>query len=139
MQRNINIIIDGKPVDINGFNNISINNIDSIVNFSVDILYCTVINFLPNEYIEQIIMALCAKIRQGGQMIIGLKDIKNICLSFANNSMDNDTFFSLISQTKNLFFLPEFEVMYEKHMSQSFDIIDTDIKNDMLMVSLQRK
>ena len=52
--------------------------------------------------------------------------------------MSNDDFFNFINSIQNLFFLSEFEEIFDKHLSKDFNVINTELQNNNLIISLQR-
>ena len=47
IKRYINIILPNKPFTVSNFDNVNIDNIDLIVNSSVDAIYCGILNKIP--------------------------------------------------------------------------------------------
>lgn len=138
MKRYANIVLQNFVFNINGFENILFNNIENLVNSSIDVVYCAVLNKIPKDLIESTISELSNKIRPGGQLVIILTDAKTICKLFSEGSMSNDDFFGFMSNTQNLFFLSEFEEIFDKHLNKDFNVINTELQNNNIIISLQR-
>jgi hypothetical protein len=139
MKRYANIILPNYVFNINGFDNIPINNIENLVNSSIDIVYCAILNKLPRDMVAPTMSELCNKIRPGGELVFVLNDTKTICKLFAEGSMSNEEFFNFMQNTQNLFFLGEFEDIYDKHLNRDFTILNTELQKNNLIISLQRK
>lgn len=138
MKRYANIILQNFTFNINGFENVLFNNIESLVNSSIDVIYCGIINKIPNNLIGPTISELSNKIRPGGQLVFVLTDVKMVCKLFSDGSMSNEDFFNFMNNTQNLFFLSEFEEIFSKHLGKDFHIINTELQNNNLIISLQR-
>lgn len=138
MKRYANIVLQNFVFNINGFDNILINNIENLVNSSIDVIYCAILNKIPKNLIESTISELCNKVRPGGEIVFILNDTKTICKLFSEGSMSNDDFFNFINNTQNLFFLSEFEDIFDAHLSKDFHILNSELQNNNLIISLQR-
>jgi hypothetical protein len=138
MKRYANIVLQNFVFNINGFDNVLFNNIENLVNSSIDVIYCAILNKIPKDLIEPTISELSNKIRPGGEIVFILSDTKTICKLFSEGSMANDEFFSFMNNTQNLFFLPEFENIFDKHLGKDFHILNTELQNNNLIISLQR-
>lgn len=138
MKRYANIILQNFVFNINNFENVLFNNIENLVNSSIDVIYCAILNRIPKNLIESTISSLSNKIRPGGQLVLVLTDTKTVCKLFSEGSMSNEDFFNFMSNAQNLFFLSEFEEIFDKHLSKDFNVINTELQNNSLIISLQR-
>jgi hypothetical protein len=138
MKRYANIVLQNFVFNINNFDNVLFNNIENLVNSSIDVVYCAILNKIPKNLVEQTISELSNKIRPGGEIVFMLNDAKTFCKLFSEGSMSNDDFFNFMNNTQNLFFLSEFEDIFDKHLGKDFHIVNTELQNNNLIISLQR-
>lgn len=106
MSRNINLCHSDNIQSIDGFSNVTVDNIDSIVNCSVDIIYYRFINRLNSEQLGSVLSKLLQKLRTGGNLVLRMLDIRAIAKSYSDNSIDSQTFLSQISSV-NMAITPE--------------------------------
>lgn len=71
---------------------IHINNIDSIVNCSVDGLFCDCLEMIEEHNLGITIQTLAKKIRPNGYLTIKIMDIKRICLDYLQNKLESKKF-----------------------------------------------
>lgn len=138
-KRYINITLPNKPITISGFENTNIEDIDLIVNSSVDVTYCTILNKIPEQSINQCIINMCTKIRPAGTLLLSFIDVKNICKNFVNDRMPNQEFMGLIHGLYNVYFLQDFEKLYREYLFNEFVVTNTELNNNILNISMQRK
>jgi hypothetical protein len=138
MKRYANIVLQNFVFNINGFDNVLFNNIENLVNSSIDVVYCAILNKIPKNLVEQTISELSNKVRPGAEIVFILSDTKTICKLFSEGSMSNDDFLNFMNNTQNLFFLSEFEDIFDKHLGKDFHILNTELQNNNLIISLQR-
>ena len=139
IKRYINIILPNKPFTVSNFDNVNIDNIDLIVNSSVDAIYCGILNKIPEQSVDNCIANLCSKVRPAGSLILGLMDIRNICKNFSDNRISNQEFIGLVNELYNVYFITDFEKLYKENLSKQFIVANTELKNNILTISLQRK
>lgn len=139
IKRYINIILPSKPFTVSNFDNVNIDNIDLIVNSSVDVIYCGILNKIPEQSVDNCIANLCAKVRPSGSLILGLMDIRTICKNFTENRISSQEFIGLMNELYNVYFITDFEKLYKDNLSKQFIIANTELKNNILTISLQRK
>lgn len=102
MNRKVNLI-SHQSQNIDGIENISIENINSIYNYSCELLLCKYFNVFDNSVVTQVLDALIDKIRPNGQLIIGLIDLRQICIDFIHRKITNEDFFMYMKNTHNYF------------------------------------
>lgn len=99
MNRKINLTYHKNKEIIKGFLDVNISDISSVVNYSVDVLYCSVLNKIENSKINNYIDQIIEKIRYGGQLIISITDIHGVCKAYINKSIIDKDFFSIMQNT----------------------------------------
>ena len=104
MSRIINIYHNLDPSGkAQGLYNIELNSLDQeLVNYSNNIIHCDCLEYIENSYTHQAIDSIFKKVRLNGSLIITFNNYKNICLSYANSSLKDEEFISLIKNKKNI-------------------------------------
>jgi hypothetical protein len=139
MNRQINIVSPQVNFNLPGFTNISYSDISQIINHSNDIVYCAIINKLENTDIQLLISELATKVRLGGQLIIVLNNIKEICKDYFSNIISDNDFMNIISNSKNLFYIKDIETIYHQSLVNEFNMLNLDYSNKQVAITLQRK
>lgn len=107
MKRNINIVSNSYRTSIKDFESCSIDNINSIVDCSVDNIVFFCMDGMEKNTAKQMFHLLCEKLRPEGRIAIKLIDIKNLCLDYIKNKIANDDFVKLIKNIENPLSLDE--------------------------------
>jgi hypothetical protein len=107
MKRNINIIHQNLNIRLNGFEPISLNNIDTLVDCSVDNIVYSVIESINKTDGKNIFVQLMQKLRPSGSLVVKFCDIKYLCDNFINNKISNDEFGNKIKSLNNILTLDE--------------------------------
>lgn len=103
MSRNINICINKKLFqNINGFESVDINNLNSIVNYSSHIVLLDNFNLVEAENFENVLGAVLNKVAVGGQMVLRFIDAKLLAKKYAENSIEDKEFMLYISAIKSI-------------------------------------
>ena len=103
MSRNINICINKKLFqNINGFESVDINNLNSVVNYSANIVLLDNFNLLEAENYESVLGSILNKVAVGGQMVIRFIDAKLIAKKYAENLIEDKEFILYISAIKSI-------------------------------------
>ena len=135
MNRNINIYCDTAKDIIPNIDNINISKIKDIINFSVDYIYCGILEHIESDHLIRIFNELSDKIRIGGKLIIKFSDIKELSNRYISNTIDNDTFMSCVKNKKQIISLNS---IYSIIDANSFRIIKVDRIDTLINITLER-
>lgn len=103
MSRNINICINKQLFqNINGFESVDINNLNSIVNYSARTILLDNLNLLEAEHFEDVLVSVLNKVAVGGQMVLRFIDAKLLAKKYAENSIEDKQFMIYISVIKSI-------------------------------------
>lgn len=138
MTRYINIVLPNQSFEIKDFQNVAVDALDTVANFSNDMIYCSILNKINKEAINPIILSLINKLRPGGQIIFVFNDIKKISRLFADGSIKDEEFLGVMQNTANLYFLGDFEELFNQHLINDFFILNTEFKDYTINIHLQR-
>jgi len=121
---------------IEGFIEIPIANIDTIANFSVDVLYCATINMVEKNKTIELLDVLAKKIRSNGQLTLVINDIRNICELFLNRQISDEQFFDIIDNSKNN--ISEEQIIKHLLDKNMFEILGIEKNRSMIALSFGR-
>ena len=103
MSRNINICINKQLFqNINGFENIDINNLNSLINYSVNTILLDNLNLLETDNFQEVIGSIFNKVAVGGQMVIRFIDAKLLAKKYVENLINDKDFIVYISAIKSI-------------------------------------
>ena len=135
MNRNINIYCDTAKDIIPNIDNINISKIKDIINFSVDYIYCGILEHIESDHLIRIFNELSDKIRIGGKLIIKFSDIKELSNRYISNTIDDSTFISCVKNKKQIISLNS---IYPIIDTNSFRIIKVDRIDMLINIPLER-
>ena len=135
MNRNINIYCDTAKDIIPNIDNINISKITDIINFSVDYIYCGILEHIESDHLIRIFNELSDKIRIGGKLIIKFSDIKELSNRYISNTIDDSTFISCVKNKKQIISLNS---IYPIIDTNSFRIIKVDRIDMTINITLER-
>ena len=135
MNRNINIYCDTAKDIIPNIDNINISKIKDIINFSVDYIYCGILEHIESDHLIRIFNELSDKIRIGGKLIIKFSDIKELSNRYISNTIDDSTFISCVKNKKQIISLNS---IYPIIDTNSFRIIKVDRIDMLINITLER-
>ena len=138
MNKIINIKVQNG--DQTGFQNIHINEINNIPDYSVDILRFAELNVLSYNLCETVLVQLLNKIRpQTGQCIIEIIDMLTLSNAYVNKMIDSATMSQSIEKIHNSIGLIDIKNIIEKHNnSYSISKINKNPQNTTLIINLKR-
>jgi hypothetical protein len=103
MSRNIAICIDKSAFRaIDGFNSVDINNLDSIINYSVGALVIDHLNIIDDDDIPMLWQELGSKMSVGGQIVIRFINAKVLAQKFVDNIIGDKEFMNYLSILKSV-------------------------------------
>jgi hypothetical protein len=100
MNKRINVIQNDSQT-IENFENVNISKIDSIFNYSCEILICQYFSIFDESICNQALEILLDKIRPKGQIVLGIMNLYDICSDFVNKKISNEVFFTNIKNIHN--------------------------------------
>lgn len=122
---------------VEGFIDIQHSEIDGIVNYSVDVMYCSILNKIDKTKIDEYIKKIMSKIRYGGQVTLVVIDIHNICQLYINKMITDDMFFDIIADHSNT--ITENKIMNMMIENDKFELIGCERNQQMVALSFGRK
>ena len=78
MSKNLNIILPGQTMSVDGYSNIEITNLQGIYSYSIDSIICSVTSFLDQNNFWPAIEIMIDKLKPGGQIMLSLYDSKRL-------------------------------------------------------------
>jgi len=132
MNRNLSVVLDAHQ---SSENNIFINNIPNIVNYSCDSIFISCLEYLQETEHKKIIDILLEKIRKEGKLIIQVDNAKNIAEQFLSNSISNSQFLAFFRNKQSLVSI---DLLYTYIDFQAFHVLDIDINQSTIKIIIQR-
>lgn len=139
MNRLINITIN--QTNKEGFDNLHINEINNIPDYSVDILKFSEINILPYDSCTQAINIFLQKLRPNtGLLIIDTLDTIAIFLSYINKMLSSQQMSSILNELKNTFNAEDIMSLISSEFASKFTVlkIDNNKEQSIRTITIQR-
>ena len=133
MKRNIFITIDQS---INNTDNIHITQIGSIVNHSCDSININCLEYIDQKDHSVVLSNLLNKLRPNGKLIIKANNAESIAIRFLQRSISEQDFLSFFTNKRSLVSV---ESVYTLIDFQVFDLIDLDITDNTIKITIERK
>jgi hypothetical protein len=137
MKRLINLYSLKNKKDINGFINVEINNLENIINYSVDHIFCGCLNYIEADLIDKIIFSIIEKVRPKGYFTLSFVDMKKICRAYHNNAVSDSDLLKTIKDHKSI-------LSYDKIKDlasgiEQINIVQTDFSDNYISIVIQRE
>lgn len=137
MIRKVNLVHHKHKTSIQGFSDVQISDIESVINYSIDVIYCSILNKLDKSKVSYYLDTIANKVRYGGQLIIVVTDIRAVCASYVNKSISDEIFFETVKDvSQELDNETILSYLLSKH---GFSIIGMEKNNHSVAMSFQRK
>jgi hypothetical protein len=136
MNRNIHVVDTVSTQNLEGFESVAISRTDDIVNYSVDTLYCSMINRFEEKTKDLFLNKLLRKIRLGGSLILRFIDTKTLAKMYWDNQITSQEFISKISNNNTLTTVEEIN---DKINNNEFILSKIEYREDSILISVVRK
>jgi predicted SAM-dependent methyltransferase len=138
MNKPINIYYNKHKNIIQEFDNIEINDIENIVNFSVSNIYCSCLNYFEKSIINAILVLLFKKLKPEGLLVISFTDLKESSKRYYENSISDEQLMENLLSHKSILSISAIKKMIEDDPSVKIVKIDYDHQNLKINLTLQR-
>lgn len=137
MSKNLNIILPGQTMNVDGYSNIEITNLQTIYSYSVDFIICSVTSFLDQNNFWLAIETMIDKLKPGGQIMLSLYDSKRLAYLYGSSQIEDKYFIQLIKNINNTKSLSDLNSFLE----QKNNINLVEIKKDHIIdyITLSKK
>lgn len=138
MNNLLNITINNEPKD--GLQNVHINEVHNIPDYSVDLLTFSEINALKYSSCEPALSLILNKVRpEKGVCILEIADVNSICSLYINKIMDSAKMSEIVSPMQNVFGVADIKNLIDK-TNNMFSIIkiDKQIDGKKIAITVQR-
>jgi hypothetical protein len=115
------------------FQNISVNQLQSLVNSSIDHIYIHNLNRYSKEEIAKIIEISLTKIRPQGFLSINIANYSHICKLYSENIINDD---KLVKYIKNCNAVCSIDFIKELLSSLRMSIVQINYSEDLLEINL---
>jgi len=138
MNKPINIYYNKHKNIIQEFDNIEINDIENLVNFSVSNIYCSCLNYFEKSIINAILVLLFKKLKPEGLLVISFTDLKESSKRYYENSISDEQLMENLLSHKSILSISAIKKMIEDDPSVKIVKIDYDHQNLKINLTLQR-
>lgn len=136
MKRNINIVCDhNTSQSISGFNPISIENVENLVDCSADAIVYDCIEKIEKSKSKHIFDTLTNKLRPNGVLIIKISDLKSICQNYLLNTISNSQLLQELEPIVNPVNLDEIITYVNINL---YKIVNISRKDNKIVISIMR-
>lgn len=109
MNRLICLHFPNQPITINGFEPLSIDKLDSLVNYSIDHIFCPILELYKKEHVDNLLPVILNKIRPEGLLTTQTTNMHQVCRDYYLGSMKDDTLISIILNKNSILSQPYLE------------------------------
>jgi hypothetical protein len=102
MKRNIHITNQFDQKSFAESSPVAIENINTIVNYSVDNIICRVIEYIPEKDFEPFLGAMLSKLRDNGSVTFIFTDLKTIFIEYINQKVSSSLVFESLKNKQNI-------------------------------------
>jgi len=134
MKRNIHLcnihskkILDAELIDISA--------VSSVVNLSVDTVFCDCLESIAEDQFSKIFLEILNKIRPNGYLVLSILDIKKLCGEYLQNIITNQMFLSSIKDKNNFIGIDNIYALID---TKSFQIMKIDTDQNTISIVIQR-
>lgn len=137
MNKNLNIILPGQAIDLEGYNNLEITNLQTVYSYSIDSIICSIASFLDEENFWPAIEIMLDKLKPGGQLMLSLYDSKRLAYLYGSSQIESKHFTQLLKNINNTNCLSDFHSFLE----QKANILLVEVKKDHIIdyITLSKK
>lgn len=134
MTRLINIYINDNHKHIDGFTELDIRALDTVVNCSVDHIYTNVLEQITPEQLSIILPKIMSKIRPGGLLTTEITNMKYVTRLYSMNSIDDKDFLEYIKD-KQMIISPEI-LSLTIEQNNTFKVVQTVYADDQTSITI---
>jgi len=138
MNRLINLYTIKKQDTIQGFDNIEINDLSNLVNYSIDHIYCGCLEYFDSSVANNILEEIKEKIRPNGLVTLTINNFKHISRQYINNALSDKEMLGFINGVKSIFSLKQITLIFESN--QEFKVTKLENSTDFFKtyITIQR-
>jgi len=135
MKRNINIVNQFVKDSIPNTDQVNSENIDSLVNYSIDSVICGTLEYIKDSEFEPYLLSLLEKIREEGNIIIKFVNFKKLFIEYINQQISGSKVFNSLENKRNMLSPDKVVNILNKN---SFMILKIDQHEDHFIIMAQR-
>ncbi len=134
MHRSINLSTDDPNSLLPNIDNTNINNINEIVNFSVDTINCQILEYVVPQHLDQVLNAIFSKIRKEGILTLKFKNFKEITQQYSSDRMSDAEYLQYIHNTQSVISVDKIASSLDPTLS----IVNIEYSNYDILMVIQR-
>lgn len=134
--KKINLILDNSNGPLDDFDNITLNQIDTLFSCSVGLLVTGNLSSLPQQTALNTLHNLLDKLIPGGSIIFTVTNYKRTCYEYLQGNLNENQFFTTIKQINNSLNIADFTSYCNDTKLAKITEIKTD--NDSITITLTK-
>lgn len=137
MKRNIAIVTTrSSNKNFPDFSSVAYTNIDSVVNNSVDVLYCDILNEISGAEAGILLEELFKKMRLGGQIVFIITNMQYVATEYGSGSLTDAEFLNYIGGVKNIVSIQFLDKILQDH--EDLSLLSREDKEDKIAIVMQK-
>ena len=134
MKRVITLSNNIARTNISGADNVDVDNIDSVINCSVDTIFAYILEFIPQNNFTDVLKKVASKLRQGGDLYIKFTDYKNICNMYTKNEITDNDLLNFFRGKSNIISIDTITSL----LDHKYSVSKIDFVDGFITMSVQR-
>lgn len=135
MKRNINIVCPNYISNLTNFQSVSIDNVDSIIDCSVDTIVYFCMEMTPKDIGKKLFDVLCSKLRPQGTIVIKFTDLYQTCKNYIDYKISNSNLIDTCKSILNPLSIDEIITYVDIN---KYKTINISRDNSYIIVTIQR-
>jgi hypothetical protein len=135
MQRKLRLCLENIEETSDGYQNISIYNMDKIVNDSCDLISIDTLEFLDAQQSEKLLIDAIRKLRSGGYINLSFANIKKLCYQYNASMIDGTSLYSALKNKNHIVDIHWLNNIIKQYNCNIINMIESDHK---ISLSIQR-
>jgi hypothetical protein len=134
--RNYHIVSVSEPLsNISGYQKITANNLDEIVNHSADNLLCSCLEYVDKDHLRNIILDSLTKLKPNGQIVISFTNFKKIFEDFLNSKLPSSQIFDVLRGKNNIIILEDILALIDIN---TFKLMNVNYNEYNITITIER-
>jgi hypothetical protein len=134
MHRSINLCTDDARTILSNMDNTNINQLNNIVNFSVDTINCEILEYVISSHLSEVLSVIYNKIRKNGILVLRFKDFKEISHKYYQTKMSDEEYLQKISNTASIISIDRIISTIDNNLS----VHNIEYNNDYITMIIKR-
>ena len=134
MHRSINLCTDDAKTILSNMDNTNVNQLNNIVNFSVDTINCEILEYIISSHLNEVLSVIYNKIRKNGILVLKFKNFKEISYKYYKTQMSDEEYLQKISNTASIISVDKIISTIDSNLS----VHNIEYNNDYITMIIKR-